>query len=421
MNIKEFVSGFFQRKGHDIFLASLVDKAVRLLLVVWVTRVIPKSEVGLVVYAQTALAFIIPFLGFGIQQGLIRFGALSDSQSEKKALFKISLRKGLVFSALMMGLFIAASPWISSRMPGARIYLVLLSFQFVSLFVTETVKIYARLLNLNRLYARIEIFQSLALLVSVVLLSYWKGALGYAVALSFAPLPVALYYIRKFNLKNTPVESSLFELQKFLQYGLVVSLVNVLSQLLFAVDIILIGNLLPGSEELVAQYKISNIIPFSLLIIGTVFIRAEYVRLTFISKTDPAYVFRYYKNYFKVFFVIGIAMLLFFYFFSGELLWIFGKDYTGGGDLMFIFAMGVFGGLLFRVPMGNILTALGWVKLNALNSLLVLILNLGFSYWAILHWGITGAAVVTSSLMWISGLFSLAGVWYYVKSAESED
>jgi O-antigen/teichoic acid export membrane protein len=82
---------------------------------------------------------------------------------------------------------------------------------------------------------------------------------------------------------------------------------------------------------------------------------------------------------------------------------------------MFIFSAGVVGGLLFRVPLGNMLTAIGWVKLNALNSFVVFLLNVGLSYWAIMHWGIRGAAIVTSSMMWLSGLFSLIAVLYFVK------
>jgi O-antigen/teichoic acid export membrane protein len=311
MRLDEFMQAFFKRKGHDVFISSVLEKVARLLIVVWITHILSKEEVGLIVYAQTSLAFIIPFLGFGIQQGLIRYGALSDSQSEKKTLFKITLRKGLLFSSLLMLILMLASPLISRKLPGAQVYLILLSFQFISLFTLETVKIYARLLNLNRLYARISIVSSLSLLLAVLLFSSIKGAMGYAVALAFTPFPVSLYYIRKFNIQNTPVRSGLFELKKFLHYGLMTSLGNVLSQLLFAVDIMLIGNILSDSEELIAQYKVSNIIPFSLLILGMVFIRAEYVRLTYMSKKDRGYLMRYYRNYFKVFLFFGLGMLVF--------------------------------------------------------------------------------------------------------------
>ena len=418
MDFGEFVRIFFKRRGQDIFLSSVVEKVARLLMVIWITHVVPKDEVGLVVYAQTSLIFIIPFIGLGINQGFIRYGALSDSQSEKKNLFVIILRKGLSYSSIMMMIVIALSPWITKNMPEARLYLILLSFQFISLFLMESIKIYVRLLNLNRLYARINIVYSVVLLLAAMVFSLFKGALGYAVALSFTAFPLALYYIKRLKISVASPVSPLFDLKKFLQYGLVASLVNVLSQLLFAVDIILIGNVLPGSEELIAQYKVSNIIPFSMLILGLVFVRAEYVRLTYMSKKDRGYLFRYYRNYLKVFFMFGLSMLVFFYFFSGDLLRLFGKSYAGGGELMFIFAVGVVGGLLFRVPMGSMLTAIGWVKLNALNSFVVFLLNVGLSYWAILHWGIRGAAFVTSGLMWISGLFSLVAVWYFVKYGE---
>ena len=104
------------------------------------------------------------------------------------------------------------------------------------------------------------------------------------------------------------------------------------------------------------------------------------------------------------------------YFFSDYLIMLFGKDYTNKNNLMLIFSFGVMGALLFRVPLGNILAAVGWPKINALNSLIILILNLIFSYTFIIKYGIVGAAIVTSSMMWLSGILSLvAFIWYLKK------
>ena len=80
---------------------------------------------------------------------------------------------------------------------------------------------------------------------------------------------------------------------------------------------------------------------------------------------------------------------------------------------MLIFSFGVMGALLLRIPLGNILVAVGWPKINALNSFIILILNLIFSYIFITRNGLVGAAVVTASMMWLSGILSLiAFVWY---------
>jgi O-antigen/teichoic acid export membrane protein len=94
---------------------------------------------------------------------------------------------------------------------------------------------------------------------------------------------------------------------------------------------------------------------------------------------------------------------------------VFGKDYEQVPELMVIFAAGVVGGLLFRVPLGNILSAIGWPKVNMLFSGIILLLNVVGSYYMIQHRGLVGAAMVTSALMWLSGLMSLAAFWWFCR------
>ena len=104
-------------------------------------------------------------------------------------------------------------------------------------------------------------------------------------------------------------------------------------------------------------------------------------------------------------------MLLFFYLFSSNLILVFGVSYNDS-MLMMIFTIGVVGALLFRIPLGNILSAVGLSKINAINSFVILVLNVVFSYFFILNYGALGAAIVTAFLMWFSGFLSL---FYFIK------
>ena len=83
---------------------------------------------------------------------------------------------------------------------------------------------------------------------------------------------------------------------------------------------------------------------------------------------------------------------------------------------MFIFSIGVVGALLFRIPLGNILSAIGWPKINALFSVIVLLINLGAGYYCVIHYGILGAAYTTVALMWFSGILSLFAVLKFLKT-----
>jgi O-antigen/teichoic acid export membrane protein len=82
---------------------------------------------------------------------------------------------------------------------------------------------------------------------------------------------------------------------------------------------------------------------------------------------------------------------------------------------MLIFSIGVVGAILLRIPLGNILSAIGMAKINAINSFIIFVLNIALSYIFILKFGTMGAALVTSSLMWLSGFLSLFFFLRFIK------
>lgn len=415
MNLKSFIAEFRNKKGSSILFAALVEKIGGFLLFLIVLNFIPKKEFGLIVYANTTLDFIIPFIGFGIHQGLIRFGSLSKSQINKKKLFLITFKKGWKYSLILAGGVVLLSPLITYNSSDSLPYLLILSFQLVSLFLFEILRIYVRLINLNQLYSKITIIKTIVLISFTAIMTLNLSGIGYVLSLSLTPLFIAFYFIYKLNLLKGHYNTNIdFNLKEFLNYGMFTSFAGVVSQLLYAVDIILITNILQ-QEELTAQYKASTVLPFSFLFLSVAFIRTNFVKLANKSINDKAYIKQYYINYLKIFSILSILIVGFFYFFSNYIFLFFGKQYTNEYNLMFIFSIGVAGALLLRIPLGNILSAIGWPKIIALNSLIVLIFNLILSYFLIKKMGIIGAAVATTLMFWFSGILSLIAFVLFLK------
>ena len=414
MNFKSFIFNFLKRKGIQVGVSSIVEKVGGFFLVIIATRLFSNSDFGLLTYANTVLVFLIPFIGFGVHQGLLRYGALQNSQLDKKKLFRFTLTKGFTYSVILIFFIAVLAPVITINLKGATIYLYILSFQFISLFLFEIIRIYARLLNLNKLFAQITIIKTFCLVIVALLLSLSFGSIGYALALSAVPFLISLYYLKKLKLigfsRKFKFEGSF---KSFFLYGLYTSFGGVLSQLLYAVDILLLGNIIKN-EAGIALYKVSNVLPFSLLILPIIFIKTDFVTITNKSKTDKRFLKNYYLNYLKLFSFVSMAILLFFFLFSDNLIQIFGESYEDSA-LMLIFSVGVVGAILFRIPLGNILSAIGLAKINALNSFIILILNIAFSYIFIVNFGTIGAALVTSSLMWLSGFLSLFFFLRFIK------
>lgn len=389
-----------------------------------IIRILDKGEFGLIAYALTVVSFFAPFVGAGLHQGFLRYGALSQGQLDKKVLFDITLKKGFKYTALMIVLFIIISPLLSIKLSGSILYLLLIGFQLLGLFLFQMIQIYCRMIHRNKLYAILETKNNLLLLISNIGMAYFFGGMGYVISIICVPLFMGLYYLKKLKLspinitkrRIEKIKSSFpYDFKELFSYGLYTSAGGVISQLLFAIDILLIGNILTDSAELIAQYKASSIIPFSLLMISIAVITTDFVKLTSEAIKDKNVLKNYYLNYLKIFSIISIGIFLFFYFFSEPLLSIFGEDYKGHARLMNIFAVGVIGGLLIRIPMGNMLSVIGWPKVNAIFSAIVLVVNLITNYFMIKWYGIEGAAITTSALMWFSGFLSLGAFVYYLQ------
>ncbi len=424
MNVVQFIRDFIARRGFMVLLSTIVAKGANFIVLITVINLLSQSEYGRIAYGLTILSFVAPFVGGGIHQGLLRYGALSQGQLAKKVLFRDTFRTGLKYSIGIVALIMLLSPLLTMRMPEALPFLLILSIQVIALFILQMIQVYCRLLNQNQVFARIDIQYNLSLLFFSVSLVYLFGGLGYVISLIGVPLILGLFYLRKLKLFSAPISDTSiqrirkafsFRNKELIQYGLFTSLGGVVSQLLYAVDILLIGNLLDQPEDKVAIYKVASIFPYSVLILSVAMLTTDFVKLAKDASQQKSVLSNYYINYLKLFGGISILLLLSFYFLAPCLLRIFGVEYVGNEMLVHIFTIGVVGGLLFRVPMGNMLSAIGWPKLNALFAIIILLVNLVVNYFMILRYGILGAAITTAALMWLSGFLSLAAFVYFLR------
>lgn len=415
MSAKNFIQSFIQRKGIWVLLSSYFAKAATFLISIFVARYLAKEEFGAITYAATIISFVAPFKGFGIHQGFLRFASISNSQIDKKFYLQKTLALGLKYTGIIIGALLILSTFITNNLSNAFLYLVLLSLQLIGLFLIDTLKIYTRVIGLNKLFSSVVFWNNLTLVIGAISLTYLFGGLGYITALVLLPVVVGIVLLFKLNaLQNIKPRVSLNK-KEFINYGLFMSIGGVLSQLLYAVDIMLIANILKESS-LVAEYKVANIIPFSLLILPVAILTTDYVKISNEAEKDRSSIWKYYGAYLKIMSLISVGIIAFFYFCSDYLMLLFGEQYNNHNNLMFIFSIGVVGALLFRIPLGNILAAVGWPKINALFSLVILLINLVAGYYCVTKFGVFGAAYTTIALMWCSGILSLFALIYYVKS-----
>lgn len=417
-DIIAFLNDLKNRKGGYIFTAIVLSKLLGFFLSIFVIKTITTEDYGLVSYAYNIISFVAPFAGFGIFQSLGRYGPLQDSQQKKRQLFRFVLTKGILASILLTGIVLVFSGVLTSSLPDSHNHLMLISFLIISLFIFEVVKIYFRIHHINKLFAYLEMSNSIVLLISGIVLTYFYGGYGYLIALIISPLIIAIYVIFKYGLL-TKIEKNDYtkDYKKSLwSYGIYTSLGGLTSQLIFSIDILTIGYLIHDPSQ-IAYYKAASLIPFALLFIPVGVMKTDLVKLTQ-NYQNKAFLKKYASNYLKLFFIISILTFVFLYFLSGFIMGLFGDEYVIAKDLVPVFAIGLVGAFLFRNPFGNIITCVGWAKTNTVISIVTLVLDIILNVVFVEQYGIIGAAYSTSILLWVAGIASYIAFLKYLKTLD---
>ena len=414
MGIKSFAQGFIYRKGGHIFSAAIISKILSFTLSLIIIRILTKEDYGNLKYAYTIISFIMPFMGMGIFQSFLKYAPVQKYLYERKSLFRYTFIKGCIASSLLILLIIIFSGLATQKVPNAYWYLITFSFLIISHFIFESIKNYLRIFYLNKAYAHLEIIHSVMVFISGAILTFYFGGIGYILSLISVPLLLSIWLLAKKKILSKSMEFPSINKSKYWTYGIYTSLGGLVAQLIYAVDIISIGNILEDSKS-IAQYSAISLIPFSLLFLPLTILKTDFVKLVQ-EATNRTYLVSYVKNFMLIFFFISIVLVLASYLFGNWfILQIFGQDYLEISNLLLVFTFGIAGAFMFRVPFGNIMVAIGWTKINTTISIFTLLVDLILNYFWIKEYGIIGAAYATSLLLWLSGLATFSAFIVYIR------
>jgi O-antigen/teichoic acid export membrane protein len=412
-NILIFFKEFLSRNGSHIFMATILARILSFLSSWVALQFIPNFELGLVIYALNIIALISPISGMGASQGLLRFGALSDSDAEKNSLFIYVLKKGTLFTFLLIGLLIISSSLLSSGLKEAQPFLIYLTFLLFGLFLLESLKTQFRILHKNKFFAYIEISYNIILFVLVFAGSYSLQEKGYIFAMILAPLLTFFLYFHRLKITWKPNINFKPPKISFWKYSFFSSMSNVATQLLLVLDIILIGNLLKN-PEMITIYKYVSLIPLSIIFIPRVFLTTDFVMLTQNLKNKKS-TNTYIKNYLLVFTIISSIITIISVAFDTTILSFFGEEFPQYHKTFKVLIFGIISILLFRGLFGNLLSAMGKASINFWIAIIAILLNLVLNYMLIPKYGIFGAAITSATLMWITSILSAVLFYYYYK------
>lgn len=384
-----FLKDFFKNKGLMVFLSVVIEKLIGFINVVFVVHLISEKDYGSVTLIASVFGVMITMNGLGTIQGLMRFGALAQQKEKKQNLISYIFKEGIKKQIGLVLLFVLISMFYELKYSDIWIVVLAFAVRMLGYYFYSFILAYYRVYFKNEKFSITSIFTNVVGLVLSFLLTYFYGKNGYLLSLSIFPW-FSLFFFRKDIMLYFFKEVKELNKKEFWSYSFNSSINYFFSELMFLVDIFLIGVFL--DETAVANYKVAIILPMNLMFLPMIFIQTDFPKLVANSK-NKQYLTFYIRNYYKLFIPLCFLLVVVGFFVKDWILpFVFGQKYEGNGWIFFIVLISVACNMCFRNLYGNLLSAVGWAKQNSIISIASLLLLSLLGLILIRFYGIIGIA-----------------------------
>src|SRR5690606_30955423 len=330
-----------------------------------------------------------PLIGMGSNQGLLRFGVLQKDAVAKDELSRYVFWKGFVNHIFITITFLIVCIFYALKYDGILLIVLFFGIRLLGYYFFNHTQAYYRMKGNNKAYSILNITVYLSGLVMVAVLTYFFGILGYLISMAAMPW-ISMFYFKKHPKKS--LSKPALDFKKFWRYSVHASLTYFFSDMLFAMDFLLIGLFL--DESSVAFYKVAIMLPMSLSFLPLIFMQTDYPKIAQ-NYTNRNYLWFYVVNYYKLFIPIGLIILLTGFLVKDTIIpFVFGENYQGSdGWVFFLMLVALVGNMWMRNLYGNMISAIGKAHWNTYTSVGALVIILVLGVWWIPEYGIMGAAV----------------------------
>lgn len=395
---KIVLSGFFH-----VFSANMLSYLIAFCSSIVCARLLSLHDFGIYTFSYNIITFFLLINGFGAPSGILQFVSRITNHKEQLSYLKYSIKLGLSFNFLLaLGIIIYAVGF-SIPIAAARNLLLLMAFLPVGRLYIDIFQAFLRATHDNTRLAKFVITVNLILFMSNMLGIYLYGLNGFVISTYFAYALIIFTTTYIYKLPNllSIVQGSINR-QEFIRYSIYATIGNAFSQLLFVLDIFLLGYIVKDATIL-AAYKVATVIPFALNLIPAVvssFLYPYFAK----NAADLAYVRRKYRllQYTMLALTLPISITLI-VLAKPIILFIFGAQYSQSILPFQILAFGFWIMATFRIINGNILASLGKAKLAMWLNIAIVLINILLTYILVLHFGMVGAAIGVVIIYIISG------------------
>lgn len=422
-------SGFFHILGGNTLVQTISAIAA-----LFYPLVMGKEDYATFSAAKNVLNYLLIFNGFGLINGILRYCAVFDKPEDKKSYFVFAVKFGLWSDVVIIGLFGGGLALLNSL----KIYtlpqncsgiLAILVFTSALTYIFNALQYYLRANRENKLFSSTSVIFSAAYagfqMVMALLFKFFGAVMIGAAIGQYIAFIVAIVYtvymmrgMHAFRVKANKLSRE--EKRNIIKYSANYMIANSFSQLMPTNESMLVSNMVSRNDF--GDFTAAQLVPSS---------------TTFISNAVMIYIFPYfaknyrdgkwvYRNTKRL--VIGMTALmvvvtLLGMIFAPEIVLIFGKKFQTPNAVklmrLFFIAYGISGAV--RMPVGNILAAVGEVKFNIINSAITFVIHLILCWYLTANYGIGGAAYGLLTGYAVSAVIAYMYLKYYCKKIERQN
>lgn len=419
----EKVKNLLDKGFFHIFGSNVINKIIQFASSIFIVRLISKEEFGLYSYAQNILSIFLLLNGLGVTTGMLQFGSETEDLNRRNSFFSYGFKIGMSFN-IMISLFIVLySKFLPLKIEAARPLLLLMFLLPTITFVYETIQVYFRASIENKKFSFLSTLNTFLIFVFSVVGALLFNILGIIIFRYIAYfITIILGYQLlgkdiKIFLKGDSLDKE--EKGKFLKFSIVSSFNNAIAQLLYTIDIFLIG-LIIVDETVIAAYKTATLIPFALNFIPMsimVFIYPYFAK----NNTNKGWIKSNYIRLTKYLLALNILISTFLIVFAPLIIkLVFGSQYLDSVVSFRILSFGYLVASSFRIPIGNILGMMKKIKFGFYLSIITGISNIILDVVLIKSYGSVGAAIATVSVYIFTSIIGFIYLLYILRDKRRE-
>ncbi len=406
-NLKNKISSLFKKGFIDIVGSNMLNNIFLFISNMILVRILTKSEYGLFTYVWNIYYIVMLACGIGLESGFLQLASEKpNDESFHSKMYGFCIKWGSFFNIGIAVVLSAIAIIVTLKNKELNILLFLISFLPIFQFFYRMILARLRACKRNRDYAKITNINTICVAVFTVAGALAFREFGLVIGHYIAAILTLIIAKRvvKYSFDQTIIESRDVK-KSLISISFISVLNNGMNQLLYTIDVFLIG-LLISSELILASYKVATQIPNAMRFIPQVTVIFIYPYFAE-HRLDKDWCKKAYKKL-MIPFTLAILFVTIILLVLAPLVIsiVYGDKYLDAVPVFRVLTIGFLISAPFRTITVNLLLTQRKIKFNFIVSIITGIINVIGNILLIPVLGALGAAYVTVFVIIISSLIS---------------